>query len=1068
MKKKEIYLVPYSHLDTQWRWEYPTTIKKYLKNTMNENFDRLEKYPEHHFNFTGALRYQMMKEYYPEEYEKVKVYIKEGRWHLAGTCLDETDALIPSVESSIRNILYGNLWQLEEFGKTSKDYMIPDCFGFPANLPSVMAHCGINGFSSNKLTWDCAVGIPFEIGKWEGPDGSEIVSAFNPCRYDSHLKLPIYINHWRLKRLNTLGKSNNIWKSFQYYGVGDIGGAPKEGSVKRAIKSIRHYEKKDKDIVVRQGAADQFFDEITSKEKDRMDRYAGDLLLVNHSAGTLTSAAIMKRWNRKNEQLAFAAEAAAVMAWCIAGLSYPNDKIKKAWQRVIGNQMHDILPGTSTPIAYQFSQNDEVLALNSWLTILEDSARALVPYIQGDGKLVLFNPYEGRRHELVTVVMENLDVNKQYQLVDCYGKSYSAQITQNKDNNQLNLTFKPEMEAFSWSRYSIEKITMTSNSTDLKLVKEPEYYVMENKYYKLTITTAGKVRTIFDKIRQKELIKSPIAYEFQKERPMKFPAWNMDWRDRKKKPYLRIEEGGKVEVIEDGCLKKTLRITYNQGGSVLVKDIILGADDDKINFIERIHWRETGCSLKLALETTMTHPEFTYNWETSRRNRGVNREKQFEVPSRLWVDISQENFGFSLVEDSKYGYDRPNEGTLRMTLLYTPAIRYYNGFWDQKSHDWGEHTIRYAIKSHDGSWTKTDDMARQFNQPVRSFLIESEDAINVKETVKSVNLIHSNDAVKSVDSVPSEGLGLFAIDNPQIGVLSVKKAEAEAAMIIRLYERYGKDVLSNLVFLKEIDEVYEINGLEQNLNKIEHHNKVVNVNMKANGIYALKVTYKDMPKKLRVNQTVIDFDCNTSLIGANGETGNAIFPKELILGKIEAGAIIFGLNRETLINAIMCQGNTVNIPRGYNRLSLLGGAEGKSEAIFEWLDKKGKIIEYQQVNVPSLTGFVGQWDTRTWKKEPTHLDKLQRDYAWINRCTGVSPGYVNRNRIEWYSTHIHQNGEDRAYKYGYMNHIQLSIPKKAVALKLPNNKSIKFVAMTAWDSNVRINSNQYLNDNFDF
>jgi len=199
MTEKIFFLIPYSHLDTQWRWEFPTTIKKYIKRTLEKNIYLFEKYPEHRFNFTGAIRYAMMKEYYPDLFQKVKTYIHEGRWNFVGTCLDETDALIPSVESMIRNILYGDRWAKEELGKSSRDYVIPDCFGFPCNMPSVLRHCGIRGFSTQKLTWGSAVGIPFEIGIWKGPDGSELVCALNPGAYNSHLLRPIYKNKKRLK-----------------------------------------------------------------------------------------------------------------------------------------------------------------------------------------------------------------------------------------------------------------------------------------------------------------------------------------------------------------------------------------------------------------------------------------------------------------------------------------------------------------------------------------------------------------------------------------------------------------------------------------------------------------------------------------------------------------------------------------------------------------------------------------------------------------------------------------------------------------------------------------------------
>ena len=156
--------------------------------------------------------------------KKLSNILLKGRWNFTGTSLDETDTLVPSVESMIRNVLYGDRWAKNEFGEnTDRTHMIPDCFGFPANMPTVLAHCGLIGFSSQKLTWNSAVGIPFDIGLWKGPDGNSIVSALNPGSYVAPLVPPVHISPRRLKRVERLGKKNGIWKSFQYYGVGDIG-----------------------------------------------------------------------------------------------------------------------------------------------------------------------------------------------------------------------------------------------------------------------------------------------------------------------------------------------------------------------------------------------------------------------------------------------------------------------------------------------------------------------------------------------------------------------------------------------------------------------------------------------------------------------------------------------------------------------------------------------------------------------------------------------------------------------------------------------------------------------------
>src|SRR5512143_2423603 len=195
-KTPTLYVVGYAHLDTQWRWDYPTTIREYLPKTMRTNFDLFEKYPHYVFNFSGANRYRMMKEYYPEGYKKVKDYVAAGRWYPDGSSMDENDVNSPSAESTIRQSLYGTQLFRAEFGKTSSEYMLPDCFGFPASLPSILAHCGILGFSTQKLAWGSFApvggpdspektppGIPFNVGVWEGLDGKSVVAALNAGDY---------------------------------------------------------------------------------------------------------------------------------------------------------------------------------------------------------------------------------------------------------------------------------------------------------------------------------------------------------------------------------------------------------------------------------------------------------------------------------------------------------------------------------------------------------------------------------------------------------------------------------------------------------------------------------------------------------------------------------------------------------------------------------------------------------------------------------------------------------------------------------------------------------------------
>ena len=184
----ELQVVATAHLDTQWRWTVRDTIDDFLPETMRGNFALFEKYPGYVFSFEGAFHYALMKEYYPAEWERLKGYVRAGRWKVAGSWVDAADTHVPSPESLVRQTLYGNGFFRRELGVTSRDVYLPDCFGFSFALPSVAAHCGLTAFSTQKLTWGAAMKIPFDVGLWEGVDGSSLLASVNPGDYASELK----------------------------------------------------------------------------------------------------------------------------------------------------------------------------------------------------------------------------------------------------------------------------------------------------------------------------------------------------------------------------------------------------------------------------------------------------------------------------------------------------------------------------------------------------------------------------------------------------------------------------------------------------------------------------------------------------------------------------------------------------------------------------------------------------------------------------------------------------------------------------------------------------------------
>ena len=200
-KQPTLYVVGYAHLDTEWRWEYPQVISEYIRKTMEDNFPLIDKYPHYVFNFSGANRYRFMKEYFPADFARLKKYVDQGRWFPTGSSMEEGDVNAPSAEAIIRQVLYGNEWFRKELGKASAEYMLPDCFGFPSSLPTILAHSGVKGFSTQKLVWGSSApgggpeslektpeGTPFNVGVWVGPDGESVLAGLNPGAYDGGIE----------------------------------------------------------------------------------------------------------------------------------------------------------------------------------------------------------------------------------------------------------------------------------------------------------------------------------------------------------------------------------------------------------------------------------------------------------------------------------------------------------------------------------------------------------------------------------------------------------------------------------------------------------------------------------------------------------------------------------------------------------------------------------------------------------------------------------------------------------------------------------------------------------------
>ena len=669
-KDPTLYVVPYAHLDTQWRWEFPQTISQFLLKTLRVNFDYIDKYPHYIMNWSGANRYRLMKEYYPADYARMKQYIAAGRWFPTGSSVEEGDVNLPSAEGILRQFLYGNTYFRSEFGKASYEYMIPDCFGFPASLPTLMAHAGIKGFSTQKLNaaWQPAPlvggpsslehtpeGIPFNVGRWYGTDGSYVIAALNPGNYstgawsdisktpdEDALKRNREEQDWP-KRIALDGQVSGIFADYHYVGTGDVGGAVAEPTVKllEAIVTKSNTQLPEGrggrgtpgippsaeekvgtgPVHVVIATADQMFNDLTPLDTSRMPNYTGDLELINHSAGSLTSEAFHKKMVVSNEVLADSAEKASVAAAWLGARPYPQKRLDDAWMLALGGHFHDTAAGTATPRAYQFAWNDDFIVANQFANIFTDATESVAAALDTSGPgtpIVVFNNLSIAREDLVSAELPSSSAAAH--VVDAAGIEVPSQVADGK------VTFLAKAPSVGYVVYHVVPGAGKSSST-----LSVSTTGLENARYKVAVNAAGDVSSVFDKSLNKELLSAPIRLAISNDKPKQWPAWNMDFDQEQAAPRTFVGGPAEIRVVEKGPARVALQVTRKAEDSTFVQTISLAAGDagNRVEVSNAIDWRGLSSNLKATFPLAASNPNATYNWEVGTVQRPNAFDRQF-------------------------------------------------------------------------------------------------------------------------------------------------------------------------------------------------------------------------------------------------------------------------------------------------------------------------------------------------------------------------------------------------------------------------------------------------------
>jgi len=1029
-----VYMVSNAHFDSQWNWDVRLSIDAFLKNTLTQNLWLLERYPDYVFNFEGGVKYAWMKEYYPAEYEKIKPYIKNGRWHISGASWDATDPNMPAPESFFRSVLLAQRFYQEEFGVKSTDIFLPDCFGFGWQLPTLAAHCGLIGFSTQKLQWRAKpfhgdAKMPFKIGLWQGIDGSKIIAALDGRNYTTRYDGSDISANEELLKLAAESPNN---KAFRYYGTGDIGGSPTVRSVVSIEKSIHNGQGPLKII---SATSDQLFKEYLPFDKHpELPEYNGELTMDLHATGCYTSQAAMKQYNRRNEQLAVAAETTAAIADQMGGLPYPTEKLAENWKRFIWHQFHDDLTGTSIPEAYTYSWNDEILCMSQFSDMITASTQNIAQQLNTKVKgtpVIVYNSLVQQRKEIVFATVPMQDKISGVAVYAPNGEKVKAQLIDYKDGKAI-VAFAANVVPMSFSVYDVRQGT-AGRSAHLKVTDNG----IENSCYVIKLNENGDIASIFDKKAQKELVdaKNPIRLAlFTQNESFSWPAWEILKETIDRTP-ISITENVKITKGMTGEAFATLIVEKTYGDSKFKQTIRLtdGATDDRIDIINDIDWSTKNALLKAEFPLAVSNPNARYDIGIGSMERGNNTDISYEVFAQQWADLTDASnkYGVTIMNNSKYGWDKPNDNTLRLTLLHTPKTDKRYVYQDEQ--DLGKHHFTFSIMGHQGDFAtaQAPRKADAMNNPLFAFNTDA----------------HSG---------KTKTFSFVKHDVPNMEIKAFKKAEDGNGYIVRIYETAGKSIENGeIVFNQPIKKAVETNGIEEETGVATFSGNKLMVNTTAFKPKTYRVWFEEPATKLTAPKSLIvelPFNAEGYTIDDFLRTGNIdgnehTYAYELLPETLMSEGTPFKFGQFGWNNVILCDSNVITLPaeaKNYKTLYLLVASAEEEGSVAPLIVNEEmpayhiyqnsmtkEISVYPKTltyHIPYFSGFYGQWHT------------------------AKKPAYQHDANVAYVGTHRHDRTTgNESYIFTYMYKIAIPITPVTTQIVLPKDKKVIIFSATLSD-----------------
>ncbi|OGV39216.1 MAG: hypothetical protein A2020_11285 [Lentisphaerae bacterium GWF2_45_14] len=785
--RKTIHIISQAHLDLAWLWNWRQSIAEALNN-LNTITRLMNEYKNMTFSYSNAFLYQWIKKTSPMLFKEIQRLVQEGRWEIVGGWLVESDCNLPSGESLIRQALYGKSFFMDNFNVDVKVGYCPDAFGHCDAIPKILKSTGFDYYVFSKPR----LGNDFpHLFKWRSADGSEIITwrihggyATGPDTNSAALE-----NEIQYAAANNFTDGCNHTAFF--LGLGDHGGGPSEEQIQKIIELSENRE----GALTKFSTLTELFETLRKEQNSFKNLKVIEGEIHHHNIGCYSAHGGIKKANRKTEFELQTAESISTLSVLLGYSGSQDERLKEMWEDLLFNHFHDIIAGTCIPECYQDA--DEMLA-STRLAAKKITAQSLFSISQNintsnikNNAVFAFNPLPWAREEIIAIDMFTaIDGSMGSKIASAIDPETGTKIPiqfANADSpygpwlkEWKKLLLKTSLPAFGYRVLELSAAFPDSIKQNFDMTYTASDNVLGiNELYDSSgnIFTADAIKLIVCKDDSDTFGHGHIS--FMKE-PENVPL-------------------AQSYSLENGPLRKRLRLAGTYGNSALNLDIITYSGLDFFDLVIYGNWQENNKVLKLELPFNLKEVEASFQMPFGAVSRKTDGN---EVPGHSWCSISgklkDNSYSVGIINDGIYSFD-VIDAIIHVTLRRSVQYTHYGECKQSEESgitylDQGHfsHKIRILPQQDTEKVSQLDRYALEFNIAPCSFTETRHDG-----------------ALKLSDS-------FFRLEANHTHLTTLKLAKNKKDLIIRLVEAAGKGeeilIISDLLNLRHTErmEAYQI------------------------------------------------------------------------------------------------------------------------------------------------------------------------------------------------------------------------------------------------------------------